>query len=185
MQGRSTLLDMWIASSLAGSLPAIGPAGTILGTASDPCGAVVPKARVTVRNRETNATRDVETNDDGDYTVSLLPPGRYPVSAEKTGFRRSVYSDGNLDVDRAARVDFSLRIGALNEEITVTHAPPLIQTDTSTLGQAIDPRQMRELPLNERNFLSFALLVPGKALSVNRFGNKPPRQFQLGFRCAF
>jgi hypothetical protein len=94
-------------------------------------------------------------------------------------------SRGNLDADRAARVDFSLRIGALNEEITVTHAPPWIQTDTSTLGRVIDPRQMRELPLNERNFLSFALLVPGKALSVNRFGNKPPRQFQLGFRCAF
>lgn len=82
-------------------------------------------------------------------------------------------------------MDFSLQIGAPNEEITVKHAPPWIQTDTSTLGRVIDPRQMRELPLNERNFLSFALLVPGKVLSVNRFGNKPPRQLQLGFRCAF
>jgi hypothetical protein len=161
MQGRSILLDLWIANLLAAALLAIGPTGSIVGTVSDPSGAVVPKARVTVRNQETNATRDVETNGFGDYTVSLLSPGRYRVSAEKTGFRRSVYSGVNLDVDQAERVDFSLQIGALNEEITVADAPPIIQTDTSTLGQVIDPRQMRELPLNERNFLSFALLVPG------------------------
>ena len=161
MLGRSVLFAMGIASWSAVSLLAIGPTGTIVGTVSDPSGAVVSKARITVRDQETNVTRDVEANDDGDYTVSLLPPGRYRVSAEKTGFRRSVYSDVNLDVDQTARVDFSLQIGALNEEITVTDSPPLVQTDTSTLGQVIDPRQMRELPLNERNFLSFALLAPG------------------------
>ena len=69
MQGRSILPNLWIASLLAVSLLAIGPTGTIVGTVSDPSGAVVPKARVTVRNEETNVTRVVETNDDGDYTV--------------------------------------------------------------------------------------------------------------------
>ena len=97
----------------------------------------------------------------GDYNVPLLPPAVYQVSAEKSGFRRSVYRAVNLDVDQTARVDFTLQVGEVNEDIAVTDTVPLVQTDTSTLGQVIDRRQVHELPLNERNFLSFALLVPG------------------------
>src|SRR5579864_2413362 len=70
-----------------------GPTGTITGTVTDPTGAVVRKARITVVNEATNAQRSAETNDDGDYTVALLPPGRYRVTTEMSGFRRSVFSD--------------------------------------------------------------------------------------------
>ncbi len=143
------------------TLFAAGPSGVIVGTVTDPSGAVVPKTRITVRNQETNVTREVETNEDGDYSVPLLPPSLYQVAAEKPGFRRSVYSDVNLNVDQTARADFSLQVGGGNEVITVGDTVPLVQTDTSTLGQVIDRRQVHELPLNERNFLSFALLVPG------------------------
>jgi hypothetical protein len=151
---------------LAASLFAVGPTGTIVGTITDPSGAVVPKARVTVRNQETNATREVVTDGEGDYNVPLLPPALYQVSAEKPGFRRSVYRAFNLDVDQTARVDFTLQVGEVNEDIAVTDSVPIIQTDTSTLGQVIDGRQVHELPLNERNFLSFALLVPGGQMPV-------------------
>jgi len=164
MPGRHLLLTLALESVLALALFATGPTGTIVGTVSDPTGAVVPKARITVRNQETSAKREVETNEDGDYTVPLLPPAVYRVSVEKAGFRRSFYSDVSLDVDQTARVDFTLQIGMLSEEIAVTDTVPLVQTDTSTLGQVIDRRQVRELPLNERNFLSFALLVPGGQL---------------------
>ena len=149
------------AAGLAVSLLAFGPTGTIVGTVTDPSGAVVPKARVTVRNLETNAVREVETDAEGDFNVPLLPPAAYRVSAEKEGFRRSVYRHVTLDVDHTARVDFTLQVGELTAEVAVTDTVPLVQTDTSTLGQVIDPRQVRQLPLNERNFLSFALLVPG------------------------
>ena len=149
------------ACSLAVALFATGPTGTIVGTVTDPSGAVVPKARVTVRNQETNATREVVTDEQGDYNVPLLPPAVYQVSAEKPGFRRSVYRAVNLDVDQTARLDFTLQVGEVNQDIAVTDTVPLVQTDTSTLGQVIDRRQVHELPLNERNFLSFALLVPG------------------------
>ncbi|MBI3666513.1 MAG: carboxypeptidase regulatory-like domain-containing protein, partial [Acidobacteria bacterium] len=145
-------------------LVATGPTGTITGTVTDPSGAVVPKALVIVRNEGTNATREAETNDDGDYTVALLPPGRYQVSVEKPGFRRSVHGDVTLDVDQTARVDFTLQVGILTEEVIVTDTPPLVQTDTSTVGQVVNGRHVRELPLNERNFLFFALLGPGSQL---------------------
>ena len=143
---------------------ASGPTGTITGTVTDPSGAVVPKARITVINEATNAIRDAESNGDGDYTVALLPPGRYRVTAESAGFRKSIFSDVTVDVDQTMRVDFALVVGAATEEVKVKDTPPAIQTDTSTLGQVVNNRLVQELPLNERNFLGFALLVPGSQL---------------------
>jgi len=149
---------------LASPLLASGPTGTITGTITDPSGAVVPKARVIVRNEETNATRDAETNEDGDYTVALLPPGRYRVTAESAGFRRSVFHGVSVDVDQTVRLDFVFRVGAVTEEVHVSGTPPIVQTDTSALGQVVNNRLVHDLPLNQRNFLSFALLVPGSQL---------------------
>ena len=153
---------LWV--SLGLPLLANDPTGTITGTVTDTSGGVVPKARVTVSNIATNATRQADTNDDGDFTVALLPPGHYRVSVEKAGFRRTILSDVGLDVDQTARVDFTLQVGMLTEEVKVNDTPPMIQTDTSTLGQVIDGRLVHDLPLNERNFLSFALLAPGSQL---------------------
>jgi hypothetical protein len=151
-----------------GVLPAlaVGPTGTIVGTVSDPSEAVIPKAQVTVRNQDTNARREALTDDDGDYSVPLLPPGLYEVSVEKEGFRHSVHSDVKLEVDQTARVDFLLQVGQPSEQVVVTESVPLVQTDTSTLGQVVDRKQVGELPLNARNFLTFALLVPGSQLPV-------------------
>ncbi len=158
---RWPLLASSLAVLLAVPLLATGPTGAITGTVTDPSGAAVPNARVVATNQETNAAREVQTNDDGDYTVPLLPPGRYRVAAERPGFRRSVQSDVTLDVDQLARVDLALEVGTATEEVQVSGTPPLVQTDTSTLGQVINGRQVHELPLNERNFLAFALLAPG------------------------
>ena len=145
-------------------LSASGPTGNITGTITDPSGAVVRKAHVTVRNEATNATREAQSNDGGDYTVALLPPGRYSVTVESAGFRRSLSRGVILDVDQTVRVDFALVIGAVTENVNVDETPPIIQEDTSTLGQVVNNRLVLDLPLNERNFLSFALLAPGAVL---------------------
>lgn len=146
------------------SLLASGPTGTVTGTVVDPSGAVVRNAHIKVVNEATNASRDAVTNDDGDFTVALLPPGRYRVTAEAPGFRRSLFADVVVDVDQTIRVDFSLLVGTETEEVKVNDTPPAIQTDTSTLGQVVNNRFVQELPLNDRNFLNFALLVPGSQL---------------------
>ncbi len=161
--GRRRLLPL-VGIVVAVAAFASGPTGTITGTVTDPSGAVVPKARITVRNEATNAVRSAGTNDDGDFTVALLPPGRYQVTAEGTGFRKSIFSDITVDVDQTVRADFALEVGATTEEVRVKDTPPAIQTDTSTLGQVVNDRLVQELPLNERNFLNFALLVPGSQL---------------------
>ncbi len=161
---RSSCLLLYLGMILTTFVFASDPTGTITGTVTDPSGAVVRKAHITVSNEATNGARDAETNDDGDYTVALLPPGRYRVTADSTGFRRSIFSDVTVDVDQTVRVDFALQVGAADEEVHVKDTPPAIQTDTSTLGQVVNNRLVQDLPLNERNFLSFALLVPGSQL---------------------
>jgi hypothetical protein len=166
MDFRRFLLLPLLWSALVSPLLASDPTGTITGTVTDTSGGVVPKTRVTVTNIATNAAREAVTNDDGDFTVALLPPGHYRVALEKEGFRRTVLPDVGLDVEQTARVDFTLQIGILTEEVKVSDTPPIIQTDTSTLGQVIDGRLVHVLPLNERNFLSFALLAPGSQLPV-------------------
>ena len=161
MRAKHLALTFTLGSMLAVPLLGVGPTGTIIGTVSDPSEAVIPKAHITIRNQGTNARREVETDEDGDYSVPLLPPGLYQIAAEKEGFRRSVYSDVKLDVDQTGRVDFVLQVGQPSEEVVVNETPPLVQTDTSTLGQVVERRQVSELPMNERNFLAFTLLVPG------------------------
>ena len=163
---RRLVLALCLACLAVWPATAVGPTGTIVGTVVDPSEAVIPKSRVTVRNQGTNAIREVLTDDDGDFSVPLLSPGVYEVTAESTGFRRSVYSDVILHVDQTVRVDFELQIGQPSEQVVVTESVPLVQTDTSTLGQVIERKQVSELPLNERNFLTFALLVPGGQVPV-------------------
>jgi Carboxypeptidase regulatory-like domain/TonB dependent receptor/TonB-dependent Receptor Plug Domain len=149
---------------LAFSAYAVGTDGTIVGTVTDAKGGAVSHAKVTVKNAGTNATRDVFTNAGGEYTAPLLPPGLYEISVEQTGFRRAVISQVKLDVDQTARVDVVLQVGSLSEQVMVSESEPLIQTDSSTVGQVIDQQKVSQLPLNERNFLAFTLLVPGAQL---------------------
>ncbi len=103
---RRLLLTLSLACAAVWPAIAVGPTGTIVGTVVDPSEAVIPKSQVTVRNQGTNAIRIVLTNDAGDFSVPLLPAGVYEVVAEKAGFRRSVYSNVNLNVDQTVRVDF-------------------------------------------------------------------------------
>ena len=158
------LFAILMVSLLASPLFGVGTTGTIVGTVSDAKGGVVAQAKVVVKNSGTNATREVFTNANGEYTAPLLPPGVYEISVEQTGFRRALISQIKLEVDQTARIDVVLQVGAVTEQVTVTEVEPLIQTDSSTVGQVIDQQKVSQLPLNERNFLAFTLLVPGAQL---------------------
>jgi Carboxypeptidase regulatory-like domain/TonB dependent receptor/TonB-dependent Receptor Plug Domain len=164
MLSKRGILVFFGAFFLAISVHGVGTDGTIVGTVTDAKGGAVSRAKVTVKNTGTNATRDVFTNAGGEYTAPLLPPGQYEISVEQTGFRRAVISQIKLEVDQTARVDVVLQVGSLNEQVMVSETEPLIQTDSSTVGQVIDQQKVTQLPLNERNFLAFTLLVPGAQL---------------------
>ena len=161
MTFRKALFTLLFVSVTAIPLFGVGTTGTIVGTVKDSSGAIVVNAAVTVRDQATNASRRVQTNESGDYTVPLLPPGTYEVVIESAGFSRVLFKDIALAVDQTVRLDASLQIGRTNEEVTVTAAALEVQTDTSTIGQVLEQAQIQTLPLNERNFVAFALLVPG------------------------
>src|SRR6478609_1237645 len=135
--------------------------GTLIGTVHDATGAVIAAAHVTATNMETNVAQSTVSGSGGDYTIPTLPPGRYKVSAQITGFSTSVNSEVNVQIQQTTRVDFSLSPGQTTQEINVTAELPLVQSTTSDLGHVIESRQIQALPLNGRLFEQLVTIVPG------------------------
>ena len=134
--------------------------GTIQGTITDKTGAILPGVSVTVRNVDTNLSRNTLTNETGNYVVPLLPVGRYEVTAEYQGFTTQVKSGIDLQVEQKANINFLLEVGQMSERILVTESAPLVQADTASVGSVVDSQKIVELPLNGRLFSQLALLVP-------------------------
>jgi hypothetical protein len=134
-------------------------AATITGVVTDSTGALVQKATVTVTNKDTNATRTVETNDDGNYIITPLTPGTYTVVIEHPGFKRYLQTI-TLNAKDRRPIDAALETGSPTETVTITDEPPLIQ-ESSTGQSLISGSQVRELPLVNRDFMKLTELVPG------------------------
>ncbi len=135
--------------------------GGIVGLVTDPAGARVTGAQVTVSNLATNQSIVVTTDEQGHYAADLLRIGTYSVTVEKPGFQRAVQSSVDVGVNQTARVDIALSVGSATESVQVTAAPPLLQTEASSLGTIETERRISELPLNGRNFIQLAYLGPG------------------------
>jgi hypothetical protein len=134
---------------------------SLSGSVQDPSQAIVANAHVTVRNEATGLTRTAETNEQGRYTVTSLPPGFYTVSVETAGFKKYVRTQNKLDPNVAATVNVTLEVGAVAETVEVVAAATAIQSETATLGKLVDNFQVRNMQLNGRNPLFLALLKPG------------------------
>lgn len=135
--------------------------GTILGLVRDAQDAAVPGARVTATHTGSNISRTFATDANGSYTMPFLVPGTYSVSAEAAGFRRASRTGIRLSVEDQLTVDFKLEVGAVSEQITVEGQASLVDATSNTLGQVIESRRIVDLPLNGRDPLSLATLVPG------------------------
>ncbi|MFN7623213.1 MAG: carboxypeptidase regulatory-like domain-containing protein [Acidobacteriota bacterium] len=133
----------------------------VVGSVTDNTGAVLPNARVTITNLGTNTTRVGETNAGGEYVFNLLPIGQYSIRIETSGFKVFTATNLTLVAGDRTRVDAKMEIGATTEVVNVTVEANVLQTDTSTIGTAITGRLVQELPLNGRNYVQLALLVPG------------------------
>jgi outer membrane receptor protein involved in Fe transport len=135
--------------------------GTILGTVTDASGAAIAGAAVEVKNIETGVVRGVVTNTQGRYNVPELIVGEYEVQASMTGFQTTVRKDITLSVGSQSVVDFSLEVGQQQQTVTVEGQVSQVETTSAALSALIDQRQMRELPLNGRNFEQLIFLAPG------------------------
>src|SRR6266545_279010 len=152
--------------SAAAALPAVPVSaqvttGTILGTVKDNTGAVVTGATVTVTETGKGTSSTYTTDSSGSYTAPFLIPGTYELSVDVQGFRKYLRRGVVLQVNQRARVDVALELGTFAEATEVTALAPLTRTDSAELGEVIEERAVRELPLNGRNFAQLVYLVPG------------------------
>ena len=139
--------------------------GSIVGTVTDPTGAVVANAGVQVTDVERGQTFRTTTNESGEFVASPLHIGHYTVTVEKSGFKKAVSEAVELNVQGRVAINISLQVGQLTEQVVVTGAAPLLETETSELGQVVDGSRVSTLPLNGRNFAQLALLSTGTAPS--------------------
>jgi len=145
----------------SGTVLAQGPTGEITGLVTDASGAVTAGAKVTVKNVSTDIERSLITNEAGVYTAPALSPGTYSVTVNLTGFRSEIRNNIELQVGQTARIDFSLQPGNVSETVEVKASAPTLETENSTVGAVIERKRIEELPLNGRNYLQLASLVPG------------------------
>ncbi|MBI2690297.1 MAG: TonB-dependent receptor [Acidobacteria bacterium] len=152
-------LRLLLFTAAAGVL--LSQTASLTGRVTDASGAVVPGAGVVVRAEGTGVTTTVSTNQDGYYSAPSLPPGRYGVTIEKDGFVPTRQTGLELAVQQVARLDVVLKVGAVSERIEVSAQALVLESESTTLGQVINNKQVTELPLLGRNTYALAMLVPG------------------------
>ena len=136
---------------------------TIVGQVSDPTGAVVVGAKITATNTATNAVRTTVSDASGSFTLPSLATGTYSLLVEMKGFGSQKTDGLVLDASQTARQDFALTTGSVNETVTVESgaAAAQLQTENGAVGAVIDSKKIVDLPLNGRNFIQLAQLIPG------------------------
>jgi hypothetical protein len=149
--------------ALSGQAYAQRTTASLRGTVSDPTNAVISGAKVTVKGEDTGLTRSTTTNSSGLYSFTDLPVGSYRLEVEFAGFRTAVRSKVVLNVADTRALDMQLETGEITEQVTVEAPAVAVQTVGGDVSGLVTGEQVRELPLNGRNFLQLATLMPGVA----------------------
>lgn len=169
---RLRMISGLLFASLFSSLAAYGQADTaaIVGTVADQSGAVLPNVVVTIINVGTNARTVVKTNADGNYIATPLKIGNYTVGVEAQGFKAVTRAGIVLNVQDRLRVDLILQVGPVSEQIAVNAAAPLLQSESSALGDVVESQRIANLPLNGRDYTQLVALTTG-VTKVTESGN--------------
>jgi hypothetical protein len=163
------LAVMALVLMITGSIAMFGQqiTGTLVGTVKDGQGAVINTATVKATNVDTGFSRSVPANGYGEYRIDYLPVGKYTVETTAAGFERSVQKNVALDVDQTLTVDITLAVGAQSQTVTVTEAPPAVNTSDAVLGVTLERNDIVGLPLVNRNIYSEVSLTPGVMANNN------------------
>ena len=143
------------------AVPLLGQTASITGIVTDTSDAVMSGVEVTVTNVATGAWRRVRSNEQGNYSVPFLQPGRYRITAQAQGFKPISRDGVTLAVDQVARIDITMEVGEVSEEIVVVAEPAMVDASNATLGVVVENRRVVDLPLNGRNALALVMLTPG------------------------
>jgi hypothetical protein len=155
------LLTLLVLVSFTVALRAQVDTGSIIGTITDPSGAVVTGAKITLTNEGTGASLTTVTGTDGVYKFSPVRVGSYKLEATAQGFQTTSQAGVKVDIGANVALNFSLKPGSETQTVEVTAATPVLQTQDASVGQVVDQRAINDLPLNGRNFTFLAQLVQG------------------------
>ena len=159
----SLLVSLLLAAILTSAVRAQSPTGTITGTVKDSSGAVVPGAKLGITNINTGVARSAVTSSLGNFEFPLLSPGTYRLTAEFTGFKRYIRDGIVLNVAEKPDIQVVLDPGTVTQSVEVTAAAPLLETNTSDVGQVVNRREVENLPLEGRSVMNLELLSNGVA----------------------
>src|SRR5216684_1784233 len=138
-----------------------GSAAQLNGSVRDESGGSVAKASITLRETETNRTYTAVSNDNGLYVLASLPPGRYELTTEASGFAKSTQTGIVLTVGQVATIDVTVKVASTAEKVTVTTETPPVEPTRTEVSQVISTSQIESLPISGRLFTDFVLLTPG------------------------
>jgi outer membrane receptor protein involved in Fe transport len=167
---RSVIAILLVLFALTPALAQQAATATIEGVVTDPNSAVVPNAKVTARNAGTGFTREITTDESGIYRLTALPPGTYQVTASAQGFAENRYGSITLNVGQKLNIDLMLRVN-VSETVEITSSAPVVETTRTQVSGAVNERQVRDLPVNGRNYLDFVTLTPGVVRDPTRGGD--------------
>lgn len=136
---------------------------TLSGTVTDPSGAVIPGAQVTLTSTAENASRQTVTNSSGQYVIPAIPPGTYQLGVKAPGFQQRTLTGIILASGQGSTLNATLQISKASQQVTITSAPPLLETTTAAVGGEVTARQFNSLPLLGRNFTTLIDVLPGVA----------------------
>src|SRR5581483_3762748 len=153
----------WTVLNPSGRIHAQVGTATLSGVVRDPSGSSIPNARVTLASTAQKFSRQTSTDVQGAYIIPAIPPGTYKLEVTASGFNTEDSSEITLSSGQASTFNVTLSVAAATEQVTVSEAPPLLQTTTATVGSVVESKQFNELPLLGRNFSNLILITPAVA----------------------
>jgi Carboxypeptidase regulatory-like domain/TonB dependent receptor len=173
----SLLCSLWVPGAMGQAIY-----GSIMGTVTDPSGAAVSGAKVTVTSQTKNVSTDTTTNESGNYSVTHLIPDVYSIRVEGAGFKALQFKDIQVSADTGSRVDGQFQVGGTSETVEVTAEAPQLKTDRADVAIEFNQKYVEDLPILNRNFTSFELLSPGtQKLSWGHAATENPQGSQQIF----
>jgi hypothetical protein len=170
---KSTLLAgalLWAAclfpNSHATNAQGLGASADLTGTVTDPAGAEVPNAKVTVVDPSRGIQRTIETDEHGVYRISGLAPSSYKVTIEHSGFQTEVVSGVVVTVGQTLVLDFHLKLSGMSAQVEVRSELPVVETERGSQADTLTQDYIAQLPIDRRDYLTFTLLVPGVSNST-------------------
>jgi len=166
---------VFVATLLLGGLAyaqGVGASGDIKGTVTDPSGAVITNGTVTATDASKGIKHTATTDSDGQYRITALPPAAYDISVAHAGFQTSLQKGVIVNVGETMTLDFHLKVSTVSEQVEVTTAPPLVETEKSAQADVISQQYIQDLPINRRDYLTFTLLAPAVSDSTRLAGDQ-------------